>query len=95
MPKLHIRLSVEVDVTNEEFRQIAEEAIMPFGGGAYDVDYPTLPINVRNRLAIKDFKLCDWDEGGYIPDSWMEYDMEESGMYECDEHGVRRKENAE
>ena len=92
MPKLHMRLSVELDVTEEQFTKIVEDA--RYHNSVCDVEFPQLPPIVQSDIEIMKFSPCDWDEGGYIPSSWLEYDMEESGLYECDENGVRRKEKS-
>ena len=92
MPKLHMRLSVEIEVTDNELQKIVDEQLTMFGRGC-DVEYAELPRSVQVKLETKQFEPCDWDEGGYIPNNWLEYDMEESGLYEVSEHGVIRKEN--
>lgn len=95
MPKLHMRLSVELEVTEEQLVNIVGNARNPMYTTLYDVEYAELPHEIRAMIDIKRFEPCDWDEGGYIPESWLRYDAEESGLYEVSEHGVIRKENAE
>lgn len=92
MPKLHMRLSVELEVTDNELQKIVDEQLTMFGRGC-DVEYAELPRSVQVKLETKQFEPCDWDEGGYIPDNWLEYDMADSGLYEVSEYSVVRKEN--
>ena len=89
MAKLHIRLSVEVEVTDDQLISIVEKA--RHGRGLSEVDFPDLPREVQAKLEVQN-KSCDWDDGGYVPDSWLTYDAVDSGLYEADENGVRRKE---
>lgn len=93
MAKLHMRCSIELDVPDDLFRKIVDEAD---GGnsGWYDTEYPGLPAEVRAMIDTKRFEVSDWDEGGYVPGSWIEADAENSGLYEVDERGALRKENA-
>ena len=65
MPKIHARMSVEIEVTEAEFKKIVKKA----------EDHV-------EELWLEDWmitraKPCDWDEGGYIPDEWLEYDIED------------------
>ena len=96
MPKLHMSVSVELEVTENQFRKIIERSLSCSEGRKYlcDMDYEMLPRDVKAMIDIKKFDVCDWDEGGYIPDSWLAYDAEDSGLYEVDERGVRKKESA-
>lgn len=96
MPKLHMRVSVELDITENQFRKIIDRSLSCSEGRKHlcDVDYEMLPRDVKAMIDIKKFDVCDWDEGGYIPDSWLGYDAEDSGLYEVDERGVRKKESA-
>lgn len=91
MAKLHIRLSVEVEVTDDQLIEIVEKAQHEYG--LSETDFPFLPKEVQVKLQINN-QLCDWDDGGYIPGEWLTYDAVDSGLYEADENGVRRKENA-
>ena len=90
MAKLHMRLSVEIDVTNEELQGIVDEQLTMFGRGC-DVEYAELPRSVQVKIETKQFEPCDWDEGGYIPENWLEYDMADSGLYEVSERGIEKK----
>ena len=92
MAKLHMRLSVEIDVTDEELQNIVDEQLTMFGRDC-DVEYAELPRSVQVKIETKKFEPCDWDDGGYIPDNWLTYDAVDSGLYEADENGCRRKEN--
>ena len=96
MPKLHMRVSVEMDVPDNLFMKVVERSLSRSDGRNIlcDVEYEMLPAEIKAMVDTKSFETCDWDEGGYIPDTWIGYDAEDSGLYEVDERGVRRKENA-
>jgi len=89
MQKLHVRLSVEIKVPDKLFKQIVDDHIAPF---PCDVDVE----EIKDEIDWDSAKpvLEGWDNGGYIPFEWLTYDAVESGLYEADENGVRRKENA-
>lgn len=90
MQKLHVRLSVEVKVPDKLFRQIVDENnTAQFG--MVDVEVA----EIRDKIDWSSAKpvFDGWDNGGYIPAEWITYDAVESGLYEADENGVRRKEN--
>ena len=89
MPKLHMRLSVELDVSENDFRKIVYRA--SYGNHVGDVDFDHLPLEVKSTIECQQFEVCDWDGCGYVPSPWLEYDMEASGLYEVDERGYRRK----
>ena len=91
MAKLHMRLSVEIDVTDKEFREIVERQLNEFGG-ATNVEYAELPRSVQTKIEIKKFEPSDYDDGGYIPQEWLCYDAVESGLYEGNDYEIRRKE---
>lgn len=91
MQKLHVCLSVEVKVPDKLFRQIVDEHKNIFGSGLCDVDVDEIKDLVDWDSAKPVFE--GWDNGGYIPSNWLTYDAVESGMYEADEDGVRRKEH--
>ena len=91
MQKIHVRLSVELKVPDKVFKKIVDEATMP-NGNVSDTEVSWLKDFVDFDTAKPVFE--GWDDGGYIPDSWLTYDAVESGLYEADEHGLRRKENA-
>ena len=90
MAKLHMRLSVEIDVTDEELQEIVDRQLAEFGRGC-DVEYAELPRSVQVKIETKQFEPCDWDDGGYIPENWFEYDMADSGLYEVSERGIEKK----
>jgi len=71
MPKIHARLSVEFDVSDHEFNAIVRNAKDENGNIYPMIDMPDILIAKLNRA-----KPCDWDEYGYIPDSWLEWDIE-------------------
>lgn len=72
MPKIHARMSVEIEVTEAEFKKIVEES--KNGDGCIDD-------SLLEDWMIVRAKPCDWDDGGYIPGPWLEADVE----YEEDE----------
>ena len=90
MAKLHMRLSVEIDVTDEELQEIVDRQNREWKS-LTDTEYEELPRYVQDRIENRQFDLCDWDGGGYIPDSWLEADAEGSKLYEVDERGCRKK----
>lgn len=68
MPKIHARLSIEIEVTEDEFKKIVEESREDRDNDGCD-DIP-IPENLIERA-----KPCDWDDGGYIPGEWLEEDV--------------------
>lgn len=89
MQKLHVRLSVEVKVSDKLFKRIIDKHnTAQFG--VCDVDVEEIKDEIDWDSAKPVFE--GWDNGGYIPSSWLTYDAVESGMYEADENGCRRKE---
>ena len=86
--KLHARLSVEFEITREQLAKIIDLASTGLSS-LCDIDVIEINDILQGKVAIP----CDWDEGGYIPGNWLTFDAVESGMYEVDENGVRRKEN--
>lgn len=61
MPKIHARMSVEIEVTENEFKKIVEES---------DND----DVCLEDWMIVR-AKPCDWDSGGYIPGPWLEEDV--------------------
>lgn len=90
MQKLHVRLSVEVKVPDKLFKKIVDEHNEPLFG-LCDVDAEEIKDEIDWDSAKPVFE--GWDNGGYIPAGWLTYDAVESGLYEADENGVRRKEH--
>ena len=95
MAKLHMRVSVEMDVPDNLFMKVVERSLSGSDGRNIlcDVEYYMLPAEIKAMVDTKSFETCDWDDGGYIPETWIGYDAEDSGLYEVSEHGVIRKEN--
>lgn len=89
MQKIHVRLSVEVKIPDKLFRKIVDEH-KTTKSGLYDVEVSEIKDLIDWDTAVPVFE--GWDEGGYIPSEWLTYDAVESGFYEADENGVRRKE---
>ena len=79
MPKIHARMSVEIEVTEEQFKQVMELAGWKPHKSLADVDIGTLPRCIQ-EINLSKSVPCDWDDGGYIPGSWLEYDIVESGL---------------
>lgn len=71
MAKIHVRLSVEIDVTDEQMEKLV--GMSQHGENFCDVDV----IHVSEFIDMAKNKVCDWDFGGYIPGSWLEYDYED------------------
>ena len=90
MQKIHVRLSAEVEVSDKLFKKIVDEHNTPLFG-VCDVDVE----EIKDEIDWDSAKpvLEGWDNGGYIPAEWLTYDAVDSGLYEADENGVRRKEN--
>jgi len=90
MQKIHVRLSVELKVPDKTFKKIVDEATMP-NGCVLDTEVSWLKDFVDFDTAKPVFE--GWDDGGYIPGNWLEFDAVESGLYESYGEGLRRKEN--
>lgn len=84
MAKLHIRLSVEVDVTNEQMEEVIKLAKqdVPYNMVG-DLDVSALPFDIDISKAIP----CDWDNGGYMPSNWLEYDAVDCGVLSREDVG--------
>lgn len=94
MAKLHMRCSIELDLPDDLFRKIVDNQLEQWKQ-CCDVEYAELPRAVQVMIETKQFEPCDWDDGGYVPQTWLEDDARHSGMYEHDkQYGIRRKENA-
>lgn len=92
MQKLHVRLSCEVKVPDKLFRKIVENAISS-NGNVLDTEVAWLKDFIDFSTAKPVFD--GWDEGGYIPDSWLVYDAIESKLYELDEkYRLRRRKHS-
>lgn len=70
MKKIHARLSVEIEVTDAEFAEIVK---MSRDGREFLSDVP-LGYAPFERLIAK-AKPCDWDDCGYIPAEWLQWDI--------------------
>lgn len=89
MQKLHVRLSVELKIPDKLFKKIVDDNNTE-QFGVCDVDVEDIKDLIDWDTAKPVFD--GWDNGGYIPAEWLTYDAVESGLYEADENGVRRKE---
>lgn len=90
MQKIHVRLSVELKIPDKLFKKIVDDNNTE-QFGMCDVDVEDIKDLIDWDTAKPVFK--GWDNGGYIPAEWLTYDAVDSGLYEADENGVRRKEN--
>lgn len=91
MQKIHVRLSVEVEVPDKTFKKIVDDAIWG-SGDVLDTEVSWL----KDFVDFSNAKPCldgGWDEGGYIPGNWLAYDAVESGFYDVSELGIRRKDD--
>ena len=88
-----MRCSIEIDVPEKQFKEIIDRQLQEWGQ-ITETEYDELPLLVQQMIRIKNFETCDWDEGGYVPQEWLEYDAVDSGLYKVDERGALRKENA-
>lgn len=70
MKKLHMRLSIELEVTDKQFAEITEIS------KGYDVEYGMIPRSIQAQIEAGKFTPCDWDNGGYIPGDWIAWDNE-------------------
>lgn len=86
MAKLHARVTIEIDVSNEELRKIVEQCAND--GILYDYDLSEEDV----KRFIAEGRVAEgWDDPGYIPDNWLMFDAVDSGLYDGDEDGIRRK----
>jgi len=69
MPKIHARMSVEIEVIEAEFNKIVQQAKNEVGS------HDDLPLSMFEYLMVR-AKPCDWDDCGYIPGDWLEWDIE-------------------
>ena len=76
MKKLHMRLSVELEVTDEQFAEVVQ--IANESGWCDDVEYGMIPRSIQAMIEAGRYTTCDWDDGGYIPGPWIEEDDERS-----------------
>ena len=74
MKQIHMRLSIVVDVTDDQFKEIAGNLVEDEVGCCCDVDYEEIPEEVRTKIENGEYQLSDWDDGGYIPADWIEFD---------------------
>lgn len=85
MAKLHMRLSVEIEVTEEQLREIyygAEFGDKKPNREPNDIDVASLP------FPLGKITPCDWDYGGYIPGNWLESDAVDAGIVKLEEVGM-------
>ena len=87
MAKIHARVTVELEISDDELRQIVEQSVNPDG---IVCDYDLSEEDVEKFLK-GGCVAHGWDDPGYIPDNWLMFDAVDSGMYDGDEDGLRRK----
>ena len=75
MKRIHMRLSVEIEVTDEQFECISQK--VHTSGGIWDINCSELPLPIQSDISEKKFTPCNWDDGGYIPAEWFAADCEE------------------
>ena len=82
MARLHMRLSMELEVTKEQLAEIVQIAKR---GGTFcgDVDISEIAGLIDLDKAVP----CDWDDMGYLPSNWIEYDALEAGVLSVEEVG--------
>lgn len=90
MARIHARVTLEIEVPDEELRRIVEEND---NGVGYVNDYDLTPEDAERFLKAGKVDP-DWDDPGYIPSNWLMFDAVDSGLYSGDENGLRRKEDA-
>ena len=73
MAKLHMRLSVELDITDDQLKELVIN-------GYREIIVDALPRPIRAMIEAGRFRPCDWDDGGYVPEEWLEWDAEEAGI---------------
>ena len=87
MAIIHARVTVQLEVPDEELHRIVKECTDERG---VVCDYDLLDKDAIKFLKDGTIDL-EWDDIGYIPDNWLMYDAVESGLYDGDENGLRRK----
>lgn len=87
MAKLHARVTIEIDVSAEELQKIVGQSVDSRGIlGDYDLSEEDVKRFLANGRVAE-----GWDDPGYIPDNWLMFDAVDSGLYDGDECGIRRK----
>ena len=73
MKKVHMRLSVQIEVTDEEFEYLRYKN-KECGADCCDIEYDELPSGMRDTIAAGKFTASDWEDKGYIPGEWFQAD---------------------
>lgn len=89
MAKIHARVTLELDIPDEEFIKIVDESrvIITDACGCrddltdIDLDFEELTAERFNKNGTVDYT---WDDVGYIPSSWLLTDALNSGLYDND-----------
>lgn len=79
MAKLHMRMSVEIEVTDEELRKIMDYAKRDVYHDLEDIscnEISDLGIDLMKNMKYAD----DWDDGGYVPETWLANDLDAAGI---------------
>ena len=87
MATIHARVTIQLEVPDEELHRIVKECTDERGVVR---DYDLLDKDAIKFLKDGTIDL-EWDDVGYIPSEWLTYDAVESGLYEAEETGVRRR----
>lgn len=89
MAKIHARVTLELEIPDEEFIKIVDESrvIITDAGGCRD-DLTDIDLDFEELTAERFSKNgtvnYSWDDVGYIPASWLLFDALDSGLYDVD-----------
>ena len=87
MATLHARVTVQLEVPDEELHRLVKECTNERG---VVEDYDLLDKDAIKFLKDGTIDL-EWGDEGYIPGDWLRSDAVVSGLYDDDENGLRRK----
>ena len=81
------RVTITMDVPEEKFREILSKCRTPGSNGTSDYDLS----QEEAEEFLKHGRIADpaeWEDCGYIPDSWLEYCEVNAGLLKYEEVGV-------
>ena len=86
MAKIHARVTIELEIPNEEFIKIVEAHKFQHKNGADDLNDVDLDFDelTAERFSKNGTVNYSWDDVGYIPASWLLFDVFDSGLYDVD-----------